>query len=156
MPGMAVAQMLWRNAKITRTTRTIEMTRLISTSWTDARMVMVRSCATVRLIGGRNRSAQQGQHGFHAIHRVNDVRRRLAEQVQLNHRLSVDQSGVEDIHLAIDHGGHIGQTNRRVIVVGNNQRAHIPRREKAGHWNSAKCCGLDPTKNPWANAHWRR
>ena len=155
-PGMAVAQRLWRKAKITRTTRTMEITRVISTSRTEARMVMVRSCALREFDRRRNRGAQQRQHGFHAIHRVNDVGRRLAEKVQLDHRLSIDQSRVEDIHLAIHHGGHIGQTNRRAFVVGNDQRPIFLGAKKLVIGIQENRVSCDPTQHPWANGHWSR
>ena len=63
-PGMAVAQRLWRKTKITRTTRTMEMTRVISTSRTEARMVMVRSCAASRLIAGGIEARSKGSTAF--------------------------------------------------------------------------------------------
>src|ERR1700688_3628273 len=62
--GMAVAQMLWRKAKITSTTRTMEITRLTSTSWTEARMVVVRSCATARSIEGEIEARSNGRTAF--------------------------------------------------------------------------------------------
>src|SRR5579859_1102199 len=42
-PGMMVAEMLRRNTKMTATTRTMVRTSSYSTSYTDARIVVVRS-----------------------------------------------------------------------------------------------------------------
>src|ERR1700693_6438978 len=60
--GMMVAQTFRRKAKTTKITRMMEMIRAISTSWTEARIVVVRSTATLkwregemeaRSVGGR-------------------------------------------------------------------------------------------------------
>ena len=64
------------------------------------------------------------------IHSVDDVGRGLAEKVQLDHRLSIDQSGVDDIQLAVDDGGYVGQADRRLIVIGDDQPAIIVGAEK--------------------------
>ena len=50
--GMAVAQTLRRNTNTTRITSSTEMTSVISTSCTEARIVVVRSCATSIVIDG--------------------------------------------------------------------------------------------------------
>src|SRR5690242_18865262 len=50
--GIIVAQMLRRKMNTTRMTNAIEIISVISTSWTDARMVVVRSCSTKRFIAG--------------------------------------------------------------------------------------------------------
>ena len=51
-PGITVARTLRRKRKTTRMTSEIEMSSVISTSWTDARMVVVRSRTTDILIAG--------------------------------------------------------------------------------------------------------
>src|SRR5258708_23231210 len=50
--GMMVAQTFRRNAKTTKITRMIEMVIAISTSWTEARIVVVRSTAMFRCSEG--------------------------------------------------------------------------------------------------------
>jgi hypothetical protein len=50
--GISVARMLLRNAKTTRMTRAIEIIRVRSTSRTEARMVVVRSCGVSSFIVG--------------------------------------------------------------------------------------------------------
>src|SRR5271165_6956774 len=57
-PGMMVAQALRRNRKITNTTSTMVMPSVISTSSTEALMVVVRSATVSTLIeGGMEASA---------------------------------------------------------------------------------------------------
>ena len=48
MPGMIVAGQLRRNTQITATTSTIAISSSICTSWTDARIVSVRSLSICR------------------------------------------------------------------------------------------------------------
>ena len=52
MPGMSVAQKLRRNSRITITTRKMVSSRVNSTSSTEARIVVVRSCRIEMLMPG--------------------------------------------------------------------------------------------------------
>src|SRR6266436_3034048 len=52
MLGMDVAQILRRKKKTTKMTRTTEMMRVTSISWTEARIVIVRSCETLIWMDG--------------------------------------------------------------------------------------------------------
>src|ERR1700685_4233635 len=62
--GMAVAQKLCRKAKITTITRTMEISRLISTSRTELRIVIVRSDAVLSLIDGGIDARSTGSSAF--------------------------------------------------------------------------------------------
>ena len=59
--GMTVAQKLRRNRKITITTSAIVRISVNCTSWTDARIVVVRSTEYVDLDGRGDRSLQLRQ-----------------------------------------------------------------------------------------------
>src|SRR6266700_2398332 len=52
MLGMDVAQILRRKKKTTKMTRVTEIMRVTSISWTEARMVIVRSCETLIWMDG--------------------------------------------------------------------------------------------------------
>ena len=58
--GMTVAQTLRKKTKTTRITSTTEITRVSSTSLTEARMVVVRSCETSILIEGGIEACKSG------------------------------------------------------------------------------------------------
>src|SRR5260370_9978394 len=58
--GMIVAQTFRRKAKTTKITRIMEIVRAISTSWTEARIVVVRSMATFRWSEGEMEARRKG------------------------------------------------------------------------------------------------
>ena len=60
-------------------------------SFTDARMVTVRSIATVNLMAGESKP-QLGQHAPEPIHRIDDVGTGLTEDDHKDAGLSVGQS----------------------------------------------------------------
>ena len=78
--GMMVAQTLRRKTKTTRITSTTEMSSVISTSWMEARMVMVRSRATASLMEGGMEARSVGQESVDAVDGVDDVGAGLAEE----------------------------------------------------------------------------
>ena len=45
-------------------------------------------------------------------------------------RLAVHESGIANVLLAIDHGRHVGQSDRRSVMIGNDQRRIILGKEK--------------------------
>ncbi len=58
---MIVARLFRRNRKITATTRAMVISRVISTSFTEARMVWVRSDSTCTLIEGGMLASSRGR-----------------------------------------------------------------------------------------------
>ena len=68
-----------RNTKTTRITRITEMISDRSTSWTEARITCVWSMLTSSLMDCGIAAWSCGKHGADVIHRVDDVRARLAE-----------------------------------------------------------------------------
>ena len=59
-PGINVARQFRKKRKTTRMTSKIEMSSVNSTSWTDARMVVVRSSTTDILIAGEIEACNWG------------------------------------------------------------------------------------------------
>src|ERR1700758_4826992 len=62
--GMMVAQVLLRNANTTRITRVMEIIRVISTSRTDERIVVVRSTATSKWSEGEMDARNTGSRAM--------------------------------------------------------------------------------------------
>src|SRR5690348_4527975 len=62
--GMMVAQVLRRNAKTTRMTNAMEISRVISTSCTEARIVVLRSTATLSWREGEMEARNRGSMAF--------------------------------------------------------------------------------------------
>ena len=71
--GISVARTSRRNRKITITTRTMVISRVISTSRTEARMVWVRSARMLTLIAGGMSASQAGQRLVDAVDGLDDV-----------------------------------------------------------------------------------
>ena len=98
---------LRRKTNTTRITSTIEIISVSSTSWTDARIVVVRSITTVNLIAGGDRSLQLRQHRVNAVHRLDDVGAGLAEDDHQDAGLAVRQPALRMSSTESDHVGHI-------------------------------------------------
>ena len=64
--------------KTTRITSPTEITSVRSTSLTDARIVVVWSSTTVRLIAEGMEAFSDGKFGTDAVNRINDIGARLA------------------------------------------------------------------------------
>ena len=79
MPGINMVRESRRNTKTTRMTRTMEITRVRSTSWMEARMVVVRSMTTFRLMACGMEVLQLGHQRVNAVDRLDDIGARLAE-----------------------------------------------------------------------------
>ncbi len=92
-PGISVARTLRRKRKTTRITSETEMASVISTSRTDARIVVVRSIMTDRSIACGMDAFSAGSASLDAVHRVNHVRLRLLEDHQEHAGLAVGEAG---------------------------------------------------------------
>ncbi len=71
--------------------------------------------------GRRNGSLQQRHKSFRALGNVDDVGLRLAVELYEHGRLSVHESGIADVLLAIDHRGHVGEPHGRSVAIGYDQ-----------------------------------
>ena len=80
--GISVARTLRRNRKITTTTSTMVISRVISTSRTEARMVWVRSARMLTLIAGGMSASQAGQRLVDPVDGLDDVGAGLLEDDQ--------------------------------------------------------------------------
>ncbi len=98
------------------------MTMVISTSFTEARMVVVRSWVTAIWMEG----------GIEACSTGSSARTRSTVSIMLacgwrnscriTRVLAVHRSGVANVLLAVDHRGHVGQSHGGAVVVGHDQR----------------------------------
>src|SRR5580692_10679020 len=77
MPGMSVAQKLRRKSNMTSTTSTMVSIRVNSTSSTEARIVLVRSCRIETSMAGGNVPGQPRQLRLDLFDGLNDVSARL-------------------------------------------------------------------------------
>ena len=83
MLGMTVAEKVRRNRKITITTSATAKQQFESTSLTEARIVCRAVCQDRHVDGRRAELLSWRQTGFDAIHHLNDVRSRLALDVEI-------------------------------------------------------------------------
>ena len=111
-------------------TSTMEISRVTSTSRTEARMVVVRSSTTARSMAGGIEACNCGSEREHPVHGVDDVGAGLAEDDDQHGRLAVDQPGVAQVLDRIAHLRDIGQTHRGAVVVGDDQRRIVGRLEQ--------------------------
>ena len=71
--------------------------------------------------GRRNGSLQQRHKSFRSLGNVDDVGLWLAVELYEHGGLSVDEAGIADVLLAIDHGGHVGEPHGRSVAIGHDQ-----------------------------------
>ena len=76
--GMSVERQSRRKRKTTRITSTIEMSSVICTSWTEARIVRVASIATDEVDHRRDLGLEAGQQRRDAVDGLDDVGARAA------------------------------------------------------------------------------
>ncbi len=69
----------------------------------------------------RHGAPQCRQRLLHAVHRLHDVRTRLALDVQHHRRMALVPRGDAIILGAADHAADIGQPHRRVVAPGDHQ-----------------------------------
>ncbi len=103
----------------------MEITRVNSTSSTDARMVVVRSRTIGQIDGGRNGGLQLRQQGADAIDGLDDVGAGLAEDDDQDGRLAVGEAGGANVFHRIGDVGDIGQAHRAAVLVSHDQRSVI-------------------------------
>ncbi len=88
-PGMAVAQKLRRNRKMTITTSTMAISSEYSTSCTEAWMVVVRSITWSTLSDGGTEVMHVRQGSLDALHRIDHVGAGLLVDEQQDAELAV-------------------------------------------------------------------
>ena len=153
MLGMAVAQTLRRKAKTTRMTSRTAMTRVISISRTEARMVVVRSCETLIRIEGGMEACRKGKSASTRSTSGDGVGGRLLIDLNEDRGLAVHRSGIQPVELTIDHLGYIGEAHWGPVVIGNDQRRIFPGDEKLVIVVQNETAVLHRPASPWG--HWR-
>ena len=120
--GMMVADSVRRNRKITMITNATASISSNCTSRTDARMDVVRSVNTVTWTEGGKAPCSCGKQFFDPIHHLDDIRTRLALNIDDHRRHLIHPRRLLDVFHVIDHIGHFGEMNRRSVAIGNDQR----------------------------------
>ena len=121
MLGMSVARALRRNRNTTMMTSTMEMISVRSTSLTEARMVVVRSRTMVMSMPCGIEAFSDGNWASNAIHRLKNVRSRLAIDNDDDCRLAIQIAGSADVLRGVYDVRHIGQAHSRAAIVAKHQ-----------------------------------
>ena len=108
----------------------MEMIMLRWASRIESRVVMVRSLAILKRTVGGSWASKLRHQGFNPRDRVDDIGIRLAVDLDLNHRIAVDDAEVADIFIAIDHAAQIRQADRRAVAIDHHQILVFFRQEK--------------------------
>ena len=111
--GISVARTLPRNTNTTAVTSNTEITSVFSVSFSEARIVVVRSDALVMVHVVRHGGRDRRQGRAYAVHRVDDVGAGLAEDDDQHRGLAVRQALVAQILDRVLHVGDVGQPHRR-------------------------------------------
>ena len=75
----------------------------------------------LQIDGGGNGGVNLRQHGADAVHGVDDVGARLAEDDDQHGRLAVGVAGVAHVFHGIDHVADIGDAHGGAVVIGDEQ-----------------------------------
>ena len=128
--GMNVDQPLRRKTNTTKITSPMEM-------------IMLRWASCMRIAGGdgavagdletdrrRKLGLKLRHQGFDPRDRVDDIRIRLAVDLDLHHRIAVDDAEVPDIFVAVDDAAEVRQADGRALAVDHHQILVFLRQEK--------------------------
>jgi len=83
---------------------------------------VVRSVRMSTLTAAGSAPLSWGRSFVNAVDDGDDVRARLALNIQNDGGILIGPSGLLGVFHAVDHGGDVGQTHRRAIAVGHDQR----------------------------------
>ena len=97
-------------------------------------MVCVWSMAICRSMDGRNGGVELRQHGANAVHGIDNVGARLAEDDHQHGRLAVGVSGVAEVFHRIDHVADVGDPHAGAVVIGDQQGLIVDGFEQSGRW----------------------
>src|SRR5579864_2567139 len=124
MAGITVAETLRRKTKITRTTRITVISSVIWMSCTEARIVVVRSPRTSRLIAA-GIEAHQGKRLIDPVHGGHDIGIGLPRNLDNDPALPVLQTRVEFVFIRVINVRHVAQPHRSPVVISDNQRTIV-------------------------------
>ncbi len=128
MAGISVARQSRRNRNTTAVTSSTAITSVRSVSFSEARMVVERSAASVISTSGGSAAWRCGSTAFTVVDGVDDVGAGLAEQDHQHRCLAVVEPRVAQILDRIDHLADIGQPHAVAVAIGHHQR-HVVRRQ---------------------------
>ena len=123
---------------------------------TEARIVRVRSETIEKVNGRRNDGAQFRHQRLDSVDGIDDIRAGLPGNNHHDPALAVDVRAVADILYALRHLGNIAQTDRRAILVRNNQWQVFV--SGLSNWSVSEMTHrllLIFHVAPWANWRWR-
>ncbi len=132
--GMSVARGLRRKKKTTSTTRMTDPMSVVSTLWTEARMVVVRSMHDRGLNALRQHRFKKRQLRLDAIDGFDDVGAGLAEDDEKDTSLAIHVAGGANILRGVDNVGDVGEPNRRAVVIADDQRLVFVPLRRSGRW----------------------
>ena len=128
--GMIVADRLRRNRKMTITTSATVSISSNSTSCTDARIVVVRSVRICTVTDDGQRGLQARHQRLDPVDDRDDVGAGLALNIDDHGRRQVHPRRRLDVLGVVDRVGDVGKFDRRAVVIGDDQRQVILRREQ--------------------------
>ena len=95
------------------------------TSWTEARMVVVRSVSTVTWTDEGKRALQLRQQLLDAVDDFDDVGAGLALDVDDHRRRRRSSRPPAGVFHVVDDIGHVRQMDRRAVAIGDDRAADI-------------------------------
>ena len=99
----------------------IEISSVICTSWTEARIVRVASIATERWIAGGIAAWKLRQQRRDAVDRLDDVGARLPEDDEQDRGLAVGEAARADVLDRVGDGRDVGEAHGRAVLVVDDE-----------------------------------
>ena len=148
--GMTVAAAVRRKRKMTMTTRPMVSISSNSTSWTEARIVVVRSVRIETFTAEGSEARSCGQERLDAVDDLDDVRARLALDVHDDGRRLVHPGGLLHVLGVVDDVGHVGEMHGGAVPVGDDEGLVLLAREELVVRPRSSRTGAAPSKAPLA------
>ena len=121
-PAISVARSERRNSSTTSVTSTTLRISVNCTSWTEARMVTVRSVTTVRLTPAGIARCSLGNFGADLAHHLDHVGAGLALDVDDDGRRALVPAADAVVLQPVDDDGDVADGDRRAVAVGDDDR----------------------------------
>ena len=117
-----------RNSNITSTTRATLISRVISISWIEERVVTVRSNSGLDVHVGRQPGRQLRQACLDRVHRGQGIGAGALADAQHHRALAVQPCGLVHVLGAVVHMRHVAQAHRLAVAFGDH---HVRRNRMA-------------------------
>src|SRR5712672_964713 len=118
--GMMVARTLRKNTKMTNTTSTMVSINSNWTSETEARIVVVRSVSISTFTAVGSAACSCGSNFL--TRSTTAMMLAPGGSRQDDGGILVCPGGLLHVLYTFEHGGHVGESNRRAVAIGNDQR----------------------------------